>query len=46
MNVENLMVEEQLVELQTNGFAILKLKDIESIINQVNDDVERLILDG
>jgi ectoine hydroxylase-related dioxygenase (phytanoyl-CoA dioxygenase family) len=46
VNAENLIIGQQLEELRTNGFTILKLKDIESVIEQVNDDVERLILDG
>ena len=46
MNAENLINRQQLEQLQTNGFTILKLRDIESTIKQINNDVERLILNG
>lgn len=46
MNGESLKIEQQLHELQTNGFTILKLIDADLMIEQINDDVERLVLNG
>ena len=46
MNDENLKIQEQLKDLQTDGFAILKLTDVDLMIEQINDDVEKLVLNG
>lgn len=46
MNDENLEIQEQLKDLQADGFAIFKLTDVDLMIEQINDDVEKLVLNG